>query len=349
MGPHLGRVARHAPVLGPAGRRGDVVRIDRPYARFDSAALRARMRERCAASEVRLERGSALSVAHDRAGSVVTDARGRPHAASVVIDATGRGVLLRRRGAPSHWQTAWGVLAEVDGWSGPPRWMDFAPVDAAGPPTFLYALPMPDGRVFLEETALVRSPRVPRSILEPRLHRRLAAMGLRLRAVHEAEDCAIPMDTPLPSLRQRVVGFGAAAGMIHPATGYLLARALRTAPSVAEALRDGLASGPDAAARGAWRAIWPGARIRTRRLHVLGARMLAKLDAVDTRRFFGAFFSLPASVRDAWLDDTLPIGALAAGMVDLFRRVPAGVRWRLVAGSLAAAPEISMEEPCTRP
>ena len=32
-----------------------------------------------------------------------------------------------------------------------------------------------------------------------------------------------------------------------------------------------------------------------------------------------------------------------------FRRVPAGVRWRLVAGSGAAAPEISLEEPCTRP
>ena len=47
---------------------------------------------------------------------------------------------------------------------------------------------MPDGRVFLEETSLVRSPRVPRATLEARLSRRLRAMGVDLREVHATED-----------------------------------------------------------------------------------------------------------------------------------------------------------------
>lgn len=328
----LPAVAATWPTLEVHTGLGAPVVLTRPYARFDSAALRNLCRDRCTAHQVGFRRGAARTVIHGPRGSVVTDDAGREHAAAVVIDASGRGTLLERTGAPTAFQTAWGVLATVDGWSGPARWMDFTPVPGEdGPPTFLYALPMPDGRVFLEETSLVRRPGLPAVELERRLRRRLSTMELRLREVHEVETCVIPMNTPLPVLPQRVVGFGAAAAMIHPSTGYLLARALQTAPAVAEAIRDGLSESPERASQAAWQRIWPPERIRSRKLHALGAHLVAGLDAYDTRRFFAAFFSLPASTRDAWLDDTLPFVSLGTGMATLFRRLPVRVQWRLLA------------------
>ncbi len=49
-------------------------------------------------------------------------------------------------------------------------------------PSFLYAMPVSGRRVFLEETCLVAKPAVPFATLKRRLHRRLAAMGLKARA-----------------------------------------------------------------------------------------------------------------------------------------------------------------------
>ena len=47
-------------------------------------------------------------------------------------------------------------------------------------PSFLYAMPVSDGRVFLEETCLVAKPPLPFSVLKRRLERRLGAMGLKV-------------------------------------------------------------------------------------------------------------------------------------------------------------------------
>ena len=49
-------------------------------------------------------------------------------------------------------------------------------------PSFLYAMPLKGARVFLEETCLVAKPALPFAVLKRRLHRRLAAMGLKARA-----------------------------------------------------------------------------------------------------------------------------------------------------------------------
>ena len=48
-------------------------------------------------------------------------------------------------------------------------------------PSFLYAMPSSSGRVFLEETCLVAKPALPFATLKRRLHRRMAAMGLKVR------------------------------------------------------------------------------------------------------------------------------------------------------------------------
>ena len=47
-------------------------------------------------------------------------------------------------------------------------------------PSFLYAMQLPDGRVFLEETCLVAKPALPFATLKRRLYRRLKAMGIKV-------------------------------------------------------------------------------------------------------------------------------------------------------------------------
>lgn len=60
--------------------------------------------------------------------------------------------------------------------------------------------------------------------------------GMKVLGVEEEEYCYIPMGGELPDLAQRVVGFGGAANMVHPATGavfcstvYSISRLMRTA------------------------------------------------------------------------------------------------------------------------
>ena len=54
-------------------------------------------------------------------------------------------------------------------------------------------------RVFLEETCLVSRPALPFSVLKRRLHRRLAAAGVRVTKVLDEEWSYIPVGGPLPS------------------------------------------------------------------------------------------------------------------------------------------------------
>ena len=57
-------------------------------------------------------------------------------------------------------------------------------------PSFLYAMPLPDGQVFLEETCLVARPTLPFSALKRRLHRRCAAMGITIKEVRRTDACS---------------------------------------------------------------------------------------------------------------------------------------------------------------
>lgn len=50
-------------------------------------------------------------------------------------------------------------------------------------PSFLYAMRLPNGSVFLEETCLVAKPALPFATLKRRLHRRLNAMGITVSTI----------------------------------------------------------------------------------------------------------------------------------------------------------------------
>ena len=49
-------------------------------------------------------------------------------------------------------------------------------------------------------------------------------MGVNVGEVFEEEFCYIPMGGDLPRKGQRVVGIGAAGGLVHPSTGFQICR-----------------------------------------------------------------------------------------------------------------------------
>lgn len=301
--------------------------VDDRYGLVDGAAWASILRERCARAGVRVVTARVDSVVHGPAGSAVAVGAARLQT-RVVVDASGAGsALVARRGAASLYQVAWGEVVEAE--IGPDmRWMEFGDEGS-----FLYAMPLGGGRAFVEETVLVTRG-IGLDVLRERLHRRLAAEGLRIGRTLSIERCRIPMDLPVPP-PQRVIAFGAAAGMIHPATGFLLPRIIRSAPLLAAAVADHLDDGPDIAARAGWTSLWPAERLRQRELHRWGAEVLSQLDARELRAFFAAFFALPPEDRRAWLADSLPPAGIARGMLAVFARLPTRLKWRVATGSRA--------------
>lgn len=260
-------------------------------------------------------------------------------AAGLVVDATGAESprVPRRAALDPGWQVAWGEVLEVDG--APDEmllldWRDPAP-PVGEPPSFLYAMPLPDGRWFAEETMLVSRPEFPLDALRTRLARRLDRMGVHVRARHGVERCRIPMGMPLPT--GEVAAFGAAAGFIHPATGYSLATSLRLADPAARAIAGALGGGADprsSAITALHAACWPTDRVRAWAFYRFGMEALLRMDLASVREFFDTFFHHSPDVWRAWLGGDLPPAGIASAMLAHFGRVGWKVRGQLVATSL---------------
>lgn len=288
--------------------------LGRAYARLDHEATAARWA--AAAEDAGAERIHA-AVTRFRAGGVDTD--GGPLGARVVVDATGA-----RAGAT--FQTAYGIAATVAGhpfgdaavlmdWRGDGR-------------SFLYALPAGPDEIFLEETVL-RGPPIAHDALRERLARRLDALGVVVRQVHAEERCTIPLDAP----RRHPPGgvaLGAAGGMVHPVSGYLLPRVARAAEAVARAIVEG--ADPRAAA---WSA---GDRVRAR-LHAVAARFLDATPPDELPDWFDTFFA-GAGWR-SFLSPVAPPADVAKAMAGLFASAPSRARARMLLSALRAtrAPE----------
>jgi lycopene beta-cyclase len=271
--------------------------LDREYAVLDNASVRAAL----AHPDVEVRTGRLADIDAD---------------APVVVDATG----AHGRGGAE--QTAFGVLvpasvaAPVVG-PGDAVFMDWRQ-PLPGPATFLYAVPLPDGRVLLEETSLARRPGLPFAELRERLLARLAGHGIDPGGA-EVERVRFPVDPGPSAGGGRVVAFGSAAGLTHPATGYGVADALRLAPRVAEAIEIGGA----AAAR---RVVWPARARAVHRLRRAGLRTLLALPPERTAEFFELFFALPPHRQHAYLAGRADLAGTAAAMADLFRAAPWSLR-----------------------
>ncbi|GAB0497396.1 hypothetical protein MMPV_008728 [Pyropia vietnamensis] len=301
---------------------------------------------------------------------------------AVVADATGHALrFVEMEGAaadgdgPSSldqrgFQAAYGIEAEVESHPYAPGQMvlmDYRDdhmqgsaaerAESTAVPTFLYAMPIGPKRVFFEETSLIASPAVPFDDLKRRLHARLAHNGITVTRVLDEEYCLIPMGGPLPLRRQRVVAFGGAAALVHPATGYMVARALELADEAAGLIAEQLAtakattieattaagsvggaatkpsslsgqpSAPelevdaDAVAAGVWDALWSIGRRRQRDFFNFGGEYLRRLDLHTLRDFFSAFFQLPRQQWAEFLSFRLlqPSERLAFGLGVFFR------------------------------
>jgi lycopene beta-cyclase len=272
--------------------------LDREYAVLDNASVRAALCH----PEVEVRTGR------------LEDAR-----APVAVDATGA------RGPGRVAQTAYGVLvpaavAEPVVGPGEAVFMDWR-APRAGPATFLYAVPRPDGRVLLAETSLAHRPGLPVTELRARLLDRLRGHGIDPGEA-AVERVRIPLDQAPTAGAGRVVRFGAAAGLVHPATGYGVADALRLAPRMAEAI----ATGGAAAAR---RVVWPASARAVHRLRRAGLSTLLSLAPEETAEFFERFFALPPHRQRAYLSGRDDLAGTAAAMVALFGAAPWSLRRKM--------------------
>lgn len=321
--------------------------LNRPYGIVDNAAMKAELRsgvEHRIAHVERVEPGPM----HHR----VVLARDDVLAARLVIDAAGwpsRFAPQSARGARAvqpAWQTALGVvLAEPpDGSLGSATLMDLRPVRAgasdqvstigpSGVDTFAYSMPVADGWL-VEETVLVARPAVEPVALLARLAGRLGRHPDELLAgAVRSEFVRIPMGGALPAPDQPVVAFGAAAGLVHPATGYSIGASMRAVPRVVDRI------GAEAQRFGAmdvgavWDSVWPPDLRRTRVFHDFGLDTLMRLDSGGVAGFFDAFFDLPVEDWTAYLRiDTSPTHT-ARVMTELFRSSSWTLRRKLATGN----------------
>lgn len=302
--------------------------IDRPYGVLDNGTVRSHLWR-----DVRHVIGT-VADPEDLTTRLVVDATGWP---SKLTGSTGSPVQ------PSGWQTAFGaVFAEPPaGLLGTPTMMDFSDPRAviAGResiPTFAYSLPVTDGWL-VEETVLTASPSVDPDALQSVLASRLGlSVDAMLSAALATERVSIPMGAPPPRRDESgPIRFGAAAGMIHPATGYSIGSALGHAERVATAIASELerGSGSGAVDPGPVRAaVWSPAARRTRQLHDYGHDVLLRLDREGVQRFFDTFFDLPIETWSPYMRIDTPPTRLAGVMTKMFARAPMRLRSRLVTG-----------------
>jgi lycopene beta-cyclase len=322
-------------VVAWSDRRHD---LGRAYGMLDNAALRAVLR---AGVTHRCGRAAFVRTASGR--HTVELESGDQLSCRLVVDAAGWPAAFADRVTGSSlpaWQTAFGVVLPEPpaGDLGQPTVMDFrSPSEqhvAAEYSTFVYCLPVADGWL-VEETVLAARPAVdPQElVLAARLGTDPDAL---LSAAVRTEVVRIPMGGARPRRDQPIVAFGAAAGYVNPTSGYSVVHSMSMATPVAAAIAAVMASSPDnevADSLPVWNAVWPVAHRRTRTLHDYGLDMLTRLNADQTRQFFGEFFELPSEVWPKYMRPGTPPAELSAVMARLFIQAPWSIRRRLMMGN----------------
>lgn len=304
--------------------------LARPYGFFDNEKLRLHL------STGDVLRSTIVEVVRDREGDVLI-ARGDDGSrieAKVVVDAGGpeSSLLARHRSHGGGVQSALGVVTR----DAPPALRQgFTLMDWSienDDPTFLYAVDFGDGAVLIEETSLFRSEPMSDHVLRQRLERRFVPFSI---AAESTERVDIPMGGGIPTASSTVVGFGAAAGFVHPVTGYSVAASLRASGRVALRLSDSIAarSSVDERVRGAWDAVWPADLRLTRALHEYGLSALGRMGPRELKSFFDAFFALQPNDWTAYLRIDTPPRAIARVMTKFFMRLPGSLRLRVMAAN----------------
>ncbi|VEG58640.1 lycopene cyclase family protein [Mycolicibacterium aurum] len=307
-------------------------RLGWDYAVLDVPALRAHLADGLTGVQIHAGR----AVGSPEVG-VVALADGSHLRASVVIDAGGQARPLdptTSRRVPAA-QTAYGLIVDQETAApliapGDAMFMDWrADHGEAGWPTFLYVVPLGGGQVLVEETSLARRPGLPLATLRRRLAARLARHGIEPPKDAASEKVSFRID----HRRHRgpgVLGFGAAAPFIHPATGFSLATSLALAPQVAAALAAHLPGDPGTALTAARRTVWPFEAKVVHRLRRIGLEALLRMPPTEVPGFFEEFFALPESHRWTYLTGRDDLRGMTAVLGRLFLGADGRLRRRLV-------------------
>ncbi|PNH06127.1 Lycopene epsilon cyclase, chloroplastic [Tetrabaena socialis] len=160
----------------------------------------------------------------------------------------------------------------------------------------------------------------------------LHVLLLRTAQIHEEEWSYIPVGGPLPLADPTVTAFGAAANLVHPATGFSVSRSFREAPLVAAEIEAALGAGlsvADASKR-VWDKLWPMEKRTQASFHVFGMELLATLDLSATNAFFNTFFRLPAFFWRGFLASTLSAGQLIGFALVVFTLAPVSIKYKLI-------------------
>eukprot|EP00250_Pteridium_aquilinum_P034579 c7779_g1_i1 orf=153-1817(-) len=329
------------------------INMGRSYGRVSRHRLREELLRRCATAGVKYleskveriveenERGSAVLCANNMLLScrLVTAASGA---------ASGRFLHYETGGPEICVQTAYGIEVEVESCPYDSQTMvfmdyrDYLGGGEDGPPSFLYVMPMSSTQVFFEETCLAARPLLSFEKLKERLYKRLETMNVKITKVLEEEWSYIPVGVAIPDTTQQHLGFGAAASMVHPATGYSVVRSLSEAPFYAAAIASALRAksstqlvrvsdiSAKAAALQAWSALWPKERKRQRAFFMFGLELILQLDVNGIRMFFNTFFQLPEWLWKGFLAANLSSAELVWFAIMTFIVAPNDLRYRLV-------------------
>jgi lycopene beta-cyclase len=333
--------------------------LNRQYAVLDVPALREHLDQRLAAAGVAVQRGlahpdelPAAGLVIDAGGAAQPLARARPRRGhrvrdAQVRDAQGHGWAPGERGRPVRAeQTAVGVIVPAELATpvlapGEALFMDWRqPAGHGGWPTFLYAIPLGGGRVLVEETSLARRPGLDFDTLAARLRARLAGHRIQPPGDSPRELVRFPLDLPRHHAAG-VLGFGAAAPLTHPATGYQLAESLRLAPAVADTAAGALGTGPGDALAATQALLWPPSARAAHLLRRRGLETLLRLPPARVPEFFEGFFALPERLRRDYLSGRGDPFGTARAMAGTFGTTGWPVRLRLIGSSLlvSAPPE----------
>eukprot|EP00249_Psilotum_nudum_P021041 c27948_g2_i1 orf=254-2071(-) len=332
--------------------------IKRAYGRVSRKILQEELLKRSAKVGVRyMDTKVERIIEENEKGSTVSCANGMMIPCRLVTVASGAAsgrFLSYEPGAPGVCvQTAYGIEAEVESHpydTDTMVFMDYRSCKrdlemencADEPPTFLYVMPLSTTRVFFEETCLAARPAMPFDLLKGRLQSRLEKMGIQIIRLYEEEWSYIPVGGSLPDTMQQHLGFGAAASMVHPATGYSVVRSLSEAPTYAAAIASALKAEtkmlsllkpvmcPRDAALKAWDSLWPQERKRQQAFFLFGLELILQLDLDGTRMFFETFFHLPQWLWKGFLAARLSSLELIWFAVAIFVIAPKHLRYRLV-------------------
>jgi len=336
--------------------------LDRPYGRVDRKAMKYRLMKECSNSDnndgdgrgcVKFYCARATDVQHfdDQCSQVtiVKDGVSACVQALLVVDATGfaRQFVKHDTEFNPGYQNTYGARFRVED-LGPYQegrmvLMDYCEEHLHDDPklrasndrfpSFVYAMPLGPNELFLEETVLVSRPACPSKDLEARLYKRMDALGIKPIEILEDERASIPMGGADPIVPQRTLGFGATSSLVHPASGYMVARAMEIAPRVASAVAPHLKdirsqllenetrsfkidkTALDAAANAGWDAVWPADERRQRDFMHFGFELLCLLSPQELRDFFTGFFRLPDALWQHFLSWRLSgIGHVVMGL-----------------------------------